>query len=84
VRVQSGVMELSADRIVEETRDWPEDAIADLIDRIWRAKYGDADPAVERAWHDEIQRRVAELENGKVQGVPLEETLARARTISGR
>ena len=77
-------MELSADQIVEETRDWPEDAIADLIDRIWRAKYGDADPAVERAWHDEIQRRVAEMESGKVQGIPLEETLARARIISGR
>jgi putative addiction module component (TIGR02574 family) len=49
-----------------------------------RAKYGDADPAVERAWHDEIQRRVADMESGNVQGIPLEETLARARNISGQ
>jgi hypothetical protein len=82
VRVQTYTMELSADQIVDETRDWPEDAIADLIDRIWRAKYGDAEPAVKRAWHDEIQRRVAEMENGTVQGIPLEDTLARARTIT--
>jgi hypothetical protein len=33
-------MQLSADQIVEETSDWPEDAVADLVDRILRAKYG--------------------------------------------
>ncbi len=27
-----------ADQIVEETRDWPEDAIADLVDRRLRAR----------------------------------------------
>jgi len=30
------------------------------------------------------QPRIAEMESGKVQGIPLEETLARARTISGQ
>jgi putative addiction module component (TIGR02574 family) len=77
-------MQLSADQIVEETREWPDDAVADLVDRIMRAKYGDADPVIERAWRDEIQRRVADMEGGKVQGIPLEETLAKARTISGQ
>ena len=67
--MHTGAMKLSADQIVDETRDWPEAAIADLIDRIWSAKYGDADPAIERAWHEEIQRRTAELESGQVQGV---------------
>ena len=69
---------------MDETRDWPEDTIADLIDPIWTAKYGDADPAVERAWREEIRRRAAELEGGQVQGIPLEEALARARAIIGR
>ena len=82
--MQTGSMKLSTDQIVDETRDWPEDAIADLIDRIWSAKYGDADPAVECAWHEEIQRRTAELESGQVEGIPLEEALAKARTIIGR
>lgn len=38
--MQTQPMQLSADQIVEETSDWPEDAVADLVDRILRAKYG--------------------------------------------
>jgi putative addiction module component (TIGR02574 family) len=77
-------MKLSADEIVEATHDWSDETIADLVDRIWCAKYSDTDPAIERAWHDEIQRRAAEMESGTVQGIPLEETLARLRTIRGQ
>jgi hypothetical protein len=45
--MQTEEMQLSADQIVEETSDWPEDAVADLLDRILRAKYGEADPSVD-------------------------------------
>jgi putative addiction module component (TIGR02574 family) len=76
-------MQLSADQIVEETSDWPEEAVADLVDRILR-KYGEVDPLVDKAWHEEIGRRIADLESGKVQGIPLEETLAKARKITGQ
>jgi hypothetical protein len=41
-------------------------------------------PAVTARRHYEIQRRVADMESGKVRGIPLEETLARARTVSGQ
>jgi Putative addiction module component len=75
-------MQLSADQIVEETSDWPEDAIADLVDRILRAKYGEVDPSIDKAWQDETRSRIADMESGRVQGVPLEETLAKARTIT--
>jgi hypothetical protein len=40
-------MHLSADQVVEETSDWREDEVADLVDRILRAKYGEADPGAE-------------------------------------
>jgi putative addiction module component (TIGR02574 family) len=79
--MQTSKMQLSADQIVEETSDWPEDAIADLVDRILRAKYGEVDPSVDDAWRVEIHRRIAEMESGSVQGIPLEETLAKARKI---
>jgi hypothetical protein len=36
-------------QIVEETSDWPEGAVADLVDRILRAKYGEIDPSVNKA-----------------------------------
>jgi hypothetical protein len=35
-------------------------------------------------WHDETRRRIADMESGKVQGIPLEETLAKARKITGQ
>jgi putative addiction module component (TIGR02574 family) len=76
-------MQLSADQLVEETSDWPVDAVADLVDRILR-KCGEVDPLVDKAWHQEIGRRIADLESGKVQGIPLEETLAKARKITGQ
>jgi Putative addiction module component len=76
--MQTYEMQLSADQIVEETSDWPEDAVADLVDRILRAKYGEVDPSVDNAWHAEIGRRIADLETGKVKGIPLEGTLAKA------
>jgi Putative addiction module component len=82
--MQTREMQLSADQIVEETSDWPEDAVADLVDRILRAKYGEADPSVDKAWHDETRRRIADMESGRVQGVALEETLAKARKITGQ
>jgi hypothetical protein len=82
--MQTHEMQLSADQIVDETSDWPEDAVADLVDRILRAKYGEIDPSVDMAWQDETRRRVADMESGRVQGTPLEETLAKARKITGQ
>ena len=77
-------MQLSADQIVEETSDWPEDAVADLVDRILRAKYREVDPSVDKAWQDETLRRIADMESGRVQGIPLDETLAKARKITAQ
>ena len=82
--MQTREMQLSADQIVEETSDWPEDAVADLVDRILRAKYDEADPSVDKAWHEETRRRIADMESGRGQGVALEETLAKARKITGQ
>jgi len=31
-----------------------------------------------------IERRISDMESGKVQGIPLEETLAKARKITGQ
>ena len=82
--MQTPPMQLSVDQILEETSDWPEDAVADLVDRILRAKYGEIDPSVDEAWRVDIHRRFAELESGNVQGIPLDETLAKARKIIGQ
>jgi len=42
------------------------------------------DANVEDAWADETKRRMAELDSGRVQGVPAEQVFARARRILDR
>ena len=37
------------------------------------------DPTVEAAWGTEVDRRLSEFESGAVVGIPVEESLARAR-----
>lgn len=76
-------MPISLDQIVEETREMPAEVVAELIDRIMLARHGGVDPSIEAAWKSEIDRRLAEMESGKVKGVSLEESLARARKIAG-
>lgn len=71
-------------QIVEETSQWPEDVVAELVDRIMLAKHSGVEVAVDSAWRVEAQRRLDELESGRVKGIPLEDTLARARKLIGR
>jgi hypothetical protein len=74
-------MGMTMEQIVDETRKWPEEDVAELVGRVYRVMYGDIPPPVDAAWHEEIHRRIADLENGRVQGIPLEETSAKARAI---
>jgi putative addiction module component (TIGR02574 family) len=62
----------------------PADIVAELVDRILLARHGGIEPAVEIAWKTEFQRRIEEIENGKVQGIPAEVSLARIRKIIGQ
>ena len=76
-------MPITLDQIVEETREMPTEVVAELVDRIMVARHGGIESSVAKSWETEIDRRVAEIESGKVKGVPLEESLARARKIAG-
>ncbi len=71
-------MPITLDEIVEETKNWPPERVGELVDRLTTSA-----PEIEAAWKTELDRRIAEIESGKVQGVPLEESLARARKIAG-
>jgi putative addiction module component (TIGR02574 family) len=76
-------MPMTLDQIVEETRQLPTDVVAELIDRILLARHGGIEPEVQAAWKTEIDRRMAEIQEGKVQGIPVDESLARIRKIVG-
>lgn len=77
-------MRMTMDQIVDETREWSEEDVAELVDRIYRVRCGDVSRAVESAWEKEIHLRIADLEIGRVRGIPIEETLAKARAIADR
>jgi ribosomal protein S12 methylthiotransferase accessory factor YcaO len=77
-------MPLTLDQIVEETREWPEDRVAELLDRITLAKHGGLTPERETAWAEAAARRSAELDSGREKLVPGNEVSARIRRIVGR
>jgi putative addiction module component (TIGR02574 family) len=76
-------MPMTLDQIVEETKQLPADVVAELVDRILLTRHGGIEPEFEAAWKTEIDRRIAEIESGKVQGIPVEQSLARMRKIAG-
>jgi len=53
-------------------------------DQIVQATSDWPDPSVDKAWNEETRRRIADMESGKVQGIPLEDTLAKARKFTGQ
>ena len=77
-------MPITLDQIVEETRELPSDTVAELIDRIMVARHGGVDSSVASTWKTETDRRIAEIESGKVKGVTPAENAARIRKILQR
>ena len=62
---------------------WPPEKVGELVGRL----SGDlhiSDPQTEAAWKTEIDRRIEEIQTGKVQGLPAEEVFEKARLILGR
>ncbi len=75
---------MTIEQIVEETRLWPADTVAELIDRITLAKHGGLAPDREAAWAEVAARRSAEIDSGSEKLIPGEEVSARIRRIVGR
>lgn len=77
-------MPLTLERIVEETRQWPEDTVAELLDRITLARHGGLAPDREAAWACVAARRSVEIDSGQEKLVAGHEVSARIRRIVGR
>ena len=77
-------MPMTLDQIVEQASRLPREQMAEIVDRLTLALHNDVDPEIENAWKQETRRRLAELENGKVQAIPGETVGSRIRKIVGR
>ena len=76
-------MPITLDEIVEETKHWPPERVGELVDRLTEDLHASA-PEIEAAWKTEVDRRIAEIESGKVKGIPAEEVSARIQKILKR
>lgn len=74
---------MTLDQIVEETSQLPQDVRTELVERILLAGHGGIAPDIEQAWKQETRCRVAEIQGGQTQGIPLDEALAEARERAG-
>ncbi len=74
---------LTVEQIVEEARHWSPEQIGELVGRLTEDLHA-TKPEIEAAWNIEIDRRIDEIQSGKVQGIPGEEVSARIRKIIGR
>jgi putative addiction module component (TIGR02574 family) len=69
------MVDWNADALVEHMLTLPPHDRARLAELLLASLEG-ADPDVEAAWATEVQRRVRELEQGAVRGIPAEEVFA--------
>jgi putative addiction module component (TIGR02574 family) len=77
-------MPMTLDQIVEAASHLPREQVAEVVDRLTSALHTDVEPEVETAWKQETRRRLAELENGKVQAIPGDVVSRRIHKIVGR
>ena len=66
-----------------ETRQLPREQAAELMDLLLIDTFGEPDPDVDEAWGREIDRRLSELESGKVKSIPGEQVMDEIRKIVG-
>jgi putative addiction module component (TIGR02574 family) len=70
-------MSLTYNELVSAAMKLPPRERADLADRLWVSV--DAPEAVAAAWDAEITRRIAQVDAGKVELVPVEQVIAELR-----
>ena len=73
---------MTLDQIVEKARHWPPEKVGELVGRLTEDLHA-SDPDIEAAWKTEVDRRVQEIQAGKIESIPVEQSLARIRKIAG-
>ena len=69
-------MALTLKELCSEMRQLRREQAAELIDLLLIDTFSEIDPVIDEVWGREIDRRLAVLESGKVQGIPVEEVMA--------
>lgn len=76
-------MPMTVDQVIAETKNWPDKQVEALFEHFLLSNYRLPSPDLDKAWASEIQRRVEDIESGRVAGIPGDEVMARMRKIVG-
>jgi putative addiction module component (TIGR02574 family) len=77
-------MTLRAQKLLREVLNLPPKARADIAGTLLRSLDQGEDPGVESAWEAEVERRVRDVDSGRVRLVPWAQARRRLRTTLKR
>ena len=72
------------DRVIDEALSLPADARLSLIEKLLASLNLPIDEEIDHLWAEEAERRVSQIEEGKVKLVPGEEVFAKIRAKYGK
>jgi hypothetical protein len=75
-------MSITLEQIVEETRHWPPEKIGELVGRLTTDLH-ESEPGTQNAWKIEIDKRLGEIQTGKVIGISAEDVFEKGKRILG-
>lgn len=67
------------DRVIEEALSLPANLRLSLIQKLQESLNQTIDPEIDRLWAEEAERRITQIEEGKVQWISGEEVFGRIR-----
>ena len=77
-------MATTNDRVIEEALSLPADLRLSLVEKLLTSLNLPIDEDIDRLWAEEAERRVSQIEKGKIKLVPGEEVFAKIRAKHGK
>ena len=77
-------MATTNDRVVEEALSLPADVRLSLIEKLLSSLNLPIEEQIDHLWAEEAERRVSQIEEGKIKLVPGEEVFVRIRSKHGK
>jgi hypothetical protein len=75
---------MTIEQIVKESKSWPREQLAQLVDDLTLDLHQRLEPELEEAWRQETRRRVVEIQSAQIAGIAGDEVARRIREIVGR
>jgi putative addiction module component (TIGR02574 family) len=82
--MEDSIMPIVAKRVIDEVLQLPADARVSLVEQLLTSLNLPTQPEVDRLWARETERRIAQIDKGKVKLIPGEKVFSDIRKKSRR